>query len=202
MRFCRTCKIIKDIRVFHCKYCNLCIERHGKSFLSKDHHCPWLSNCIGEKNHRLFIISIVILFIHTTMIMSEEIYLTTLDFNKNFNLFEKISLLSILVISSITFVFLTCLLFNQLFFISKNITTSEYKRNKYGSGVFPFDKGVSQNFKQFFCSNSDYKKDITYNVMGQHFLSQISLVYCDYEPKQVEILTSDTNSLEMSFKTK
>jgi hypothetical protein len=34
-------------RVYHCKYCNICIEQY-------DHHCPWLSKFIGKKNLRLF----------------------------------------------------------------------------------------------------------------------------------------------------
>lgn len=29
LKYCKTCKIVKDVRVFHCKYCNLCIMRHG-----------------------------------------------------------------------------------------------------------------------------------------------------------------------------
>ncbi len=30
LKYCNTCRIIRDIRVFHCKECNLCVERHGK----------------------------------------------------------------------------------------------------------------------------------------------------------------------------
>ena len=30
LKYCKTCKIIKDLRVFHCKYCDLCVMRHGK----------------------------------------------------------------------------------------------------------------------------------------------------------------------------
>lgn len=29
LNFCKTCKIIKDLRVFHCKHCELCVVRHG-----------------------------------------------------------------------------------------------------------------------------------------------------------------------------
>lgn len=31
LKYCKTCKIVKDVRVFHCKYCNLCIMRHGNN---------------------------------------------------------------------------------------------------------------------------------------------------------------------------
>ena len=46
LKFCYTCKIAKDLRVYHCPECGVCILRH-------DHHCPWLSTCIGLNNHKL-----------------------------------------------------------------------------------------------------------------------------------------------------
>jgi hypothetical protein len=30
LKYCVTCKIVRDLRVFHCRNCNLCIMRHGK----------------------------------------------------------------------------------------------------------------------------------------------------------------------------
>ena len=188
--------------MFHCKFCNLCVERHGIYILSLDHHCPWLGNCVGEKNHRLFLTSIAFLYIHTIIIMSEEIYLTTLLYErKTSQMFEKISVMIILLLSSVTFLFLTCLLCNQLFFISKNITTSEYKRNKYGSGIYPFDKGAMNNIKQFFNSITDYKKDITHNFIASYYLSKTSLVFETENTKNDIQNTSEKNSLEMSFNT-
>jgi palmitoyltransferase len=35
------------IRTKHCKDCGRCVSTH-------DHHCPWLGNCIGEKNRCFF----------------------------------------------------------------------------------------------------------------------------------------------------
>ena len=34
LKYCSTCKIVRDIRVFHCKICNLCVMRHGKFYIS------------------------------------------------------------------------------------------------------------------------------------------------------------------------
>lgn len=45
---CPECEIIRTARSRHCIICNRCIERY-------DHHCPWINNCVGLKNHNLFV---------------------------------------------------------------------------------------------------------------------------------------------------
>ena len=45
---CPTCKIVKTPRVYHCSICDCCISVH-------DHHCPWVGTCIGQRNHRSFL---------------------------------------------------------------------------------------------------------------------------------------------------
>ena len=65
LNFCRTCLNAKDLRVYHCDDCGLCILRH-------DHHCPWLSTCVSLNNHRHFIIFLIInliYFIYNTSIL-------------------------------------------------------------------------------------------------------------------------------------
>ena len=30
-------------KMIHCRYCNVCIKGY-------DHHCPWISKCVGKNN--------------------------------------------------------------------------------------------------------------------------------------------------------
>ncbi|XP_048821955.1 palmitoyltransferase ZDHHC12 isoform X3 [Lagopus muta] len=49
MRRCGYCMVKQPMRAKHCQLCQHCVRRY-------DHHCPWIENCVGEKNHPLFIV--------------------------------------------------------------------------------------------------------------------------------------------------
>ena len=58
-RICRKCNIVMDLdkKTEHCVECGICI-------MGSDHHCPWTSKCIGEKNLWFFNCFITCLFGH------------------------------------------------------------------------------------------------------------------------------------------
>lgn len=50
--FCRVCRVFQPMRSKHCLQCRRCVRRF-------DHHCPYLGTCVGEQNHRWFILMLV-----------------------------------------------------------------------------------------------------------------------------------------------
>ncbi|NXK14701.1 ZDHC3 Palmitoyltransferase, partial [Herpetotheres cachinnans] len=45
---CDRCEAYRPPRAHHCRVCHRCVRR-------RDHHCPWINNCVGELNQKYFI---------------------------------------------------------------------------------------------------------------------------------------------------
>lgn len=50
-RYCLVCHIFKPERSHHCSTCGSCI-------LMMDHHCPWMSCCVGLNNRKFFMLTL------------------------------------------------------------------------------------------------------------------------------------------------
>lgn len=50
--WCSKCLTVEGDKVYHCDYCDVCIEGH-------DHHCVWTGKCIGRRNYVVFILFVV-----------------------------------------------------------------------------------------------------------------------------------------------
>lgn len=58
VKYCETCQIWRPPHASHCSTCDNCVERF-------DHHCPYISGCVGRRNYRSFLT-----FISSTALLS------------------------------------------------------------------------------------------------------------------------------------
>ncbi|KAK1882462.1 Palmitoyltransferase ZDHHC23 [Dissostichus eleginoides] len=56
---CPVCKIMRPPRAGHCRTCGSCVQR-------LDHHCVWINSCVGQANHRSFLLSLSV-FVVTSL---------------------------------------------------------------------------------------------------------------------------------------
>ncbi|XP_029979063.1 palmitoyltransferase ZDHHC23-B [Sphaeramia orbicularis] len=57
--WCPVCKVVRPPRAGHCRICGVCVLR-------LDHHCVWINSCVGQANHRSFLLTLV-LFLLTSL---------------------------------------------------------------------------------------------------------------------------------------
>ncbi|XP_068199881.1 palmitoyltransferase ZDHHC23-B [Antennarius striatus] len=57
--WCSVCRVVRPPRAGHCRICGVCVLR-------LDHHCVWINSCVGQTNHRSFLL-LLLLFLLTSL---------------------------------------------------------------------------------------------------------------------------------------
>ncbi|XP_071482390.1 palmitoyltransferase ZDHHC12-B-like [Diadema antillarum] len=150
-RKCSYCRVKQPVRTKHCDDCGRCVRRF-------DHHCPWLENCVGERNHRFF--WFFLLFQSTLIIWAIKITWGGFHWHPTIQDWLRANALCLIcmLVLSISAAAVVSLLGCHTFMLLTNQTTWEfmsrhritYLRN-LDESANPFDEGYCRNCLKFFC---------------------------------------------------
>ncbi|KAM1282864.1 hypothetical protein ACFX2J_025798 [Malus domestica] len=166
-QLCATCKIVRPLRAKHCPTCDRCVEQF-------DHHCPWVSNCIGKKNKWdffAFLVLEVLAMVFTggvtlMRVSSDPLCPSSFGAWINFVATRHVGALSFFIMDFFLFFGVVVLTVVQASQISRNITTNEmanmmrynYLRGPGGRFRNPFDHGIRRNCSDFLIKG--YNEDV------------------------------------------
>ncbi|XP_013855394.1 palmitoyltransferase ZDHHC12-B isoform X4 [Austrofundulus limnaeus] len=150
-RRCGHCLLQQPMRSKHCQTCHHCVRRY-------DHHCPWIENCVGEQNHRWFVVYLAVQLL--VLVWALHITWTGLVLVPGLSPWLRSNgvLLVVLVLLVLLALVVLLLLGSHLYLVSLNTTTWEFMsrhRISYlkhcGAEQNPFDRGTLLNLWGFFC---------------------------------------------------
>ncbi|KZV54960.1 hypothetical protein F511_37850 [Dorcoceras hygrometricum] len=166
-QLCSTCKIVRPLRAKHCSTCDRCVEQF-------DHHCPWVSNCIGKKNKWDFFLFLVLEVaamlitgaVALTRVLTDPAAPSTFGAWVSHAANQHVGALSFLVSDFFILSGVAVLTVVQASQISRNITTNEmanmmrysYLRGQGGRFRNPYDHGCKKNCTDFLING--YNEDI------------------------------------------
>ena len=177
-KICSTCNIVKPFRSHHCHDCGNCIYKF-------DHHCPWIGGCVGGRNYIYFFIFISLLNIKNFFLIIfciiHIIYIyKDIDEDKkdiknwvSLNLIGLIPTLITIIFIGCTMVFTIGLNIYHIKLIIGNISTKEDIKkliNIYIGNTY--DKGCSNNCKEFWTKHKNYENNYTVKELREKNIAQ------------------------------
>ncbi|XP_065049010.1 probable protein S-acyltransferase 4 [Musa acuminata AAA Group] len=194
VKYCETCMLYRPPRASHCSVCNNCVHKF-------DHHCPWIGQCIGQRNYRFFFF-----FISTSTFLC--IYVFTFSWlniitemnHHQYTIWKamKCEILSpmLIVYTFIAVWFVGGLTVFHFYLICTNQTTNENFRWRYDKKQNPYDKGFLRNFGDVFLSEippsmHDFRSWVTEETIQVEF----------YTPNIDADVISPTENIDIEIST-
>jgi len=139
-RFCKWCNQYKPDRCHHCRVCRSCILR-------MDHHCPWIANCVGFRNHKFFLLLVFHAMVNCIFIcvtMSETIVAAV---NEEMTPLRRFGIVYCITLASLMSILLVPFLLLHISFLVRAQTTIEFceKRSKKHGAPVSYSRGLLEN---------------------------------------------------------
>ncbi|KAH8280564.1 hypothetical protein KR018_009935 [Drosophila ironensis] len=153
VRYCNICILLKPDRAYHCRECGVCT-------LKRDHHCPWILNCVHFHNTKFFVLFLVyalLFLLYCMFVMLYYLwYLEGLDLEfRNYKREHLWLMLQhiVIIIMNISLLIMVLVTLNHL---AVNATTIEATYPPYffvsGQQGHYFNLGPKNNFLEVFGS--------------------------------------------------
>jgi len=195
LKYCENCRVFRPPRTKHCYVCERCCVR-------LDHHCVWLGQCVGARNHPYFLgylISILLLLVYGVVVCFLEIGFESEQLGNGISGFRAAlvhrpfpAILALLVGVYCLFVggFIAALYLVQLFFACTGRTTAE------ACGRAPIKRGSRigiAGLAEVLCiAPQDSKKICDRNGRnGAKFVWQYEFLGLEYHEQMISSLKED-----------
>ena len=144
---CINCFAVRPINTHHCSVCHKCV-------IEQDHHCPWVNNCIGLFNKKIFIL---FLFYGSIEVIYSVLLFFYYQLYKNINQFKNEPFLIVLDIFALIFGLILAivslmLLWDQYDTIIHSITQCDFKE-----GLLLEKSTVRQQINLIFGGNFSFR---------------------------------------------
>jgi len=139
-RHCKWCSKYKPDRCHHCRICRTCI-------LKMDHHCPWIYNCVGFRNHKYFFLLVFYAAVDCHLITWTMVETTRSSMASDTPFLTMWLVFFCWTLATLIGMVLSCFFSFHVWLMSKSMTTIEFceKQTRKGYDEHIHDRGMVGN---------------------------------------------------------